>query len=160
MKTVELALKPITGYLISIKRNTVNGWYEFEIGIHANWVVGENDKIACEILNENESGKLLKISPKKDTIGIDDLILFVEAIINTNKKIAEKEKQFTDKMEQMKGVLEKEARKFYDDLAILKDTSFKNLTKSLELEKMPDKKEPRKPRKKLETNPPISGTTS
>jgi hypothetical protein len=60
----------------------------------------------------------------------------------------------------MKGVLEKEARKFYDDLAILKDTSFKNLTKSLELEKPLEKKEPRKTRKKLELIPSYSGTTT
>lgn len=152
MKTVELALEPITGYLISINRNTKSGWYEFEIGIHPNWVIGENNKIACDIINENTTGKLVRISPKNENIGIDDLILFVEAIINTNKKIADKEKEFTDKMEEMKGVLEKEARKFYDDLAILKESSFKDITKSIELEKPVNK-----PKKKTVF---ISGVTS
>jgi hypothetical protein len=156
MKTVELALKPITGYLISINRNTKSGWYEFEIGIHTNWVVGENTKISCDVLSENSTGKLIKVSPKSENVGIDELILFVEAIINTNKKIADKEKQFTDKMEQMKGVLEKEARKFYDDLAILKETSFNNFTKSLELEKVSKKRKSIIDKKSI----PITGVTS
>jgi hypothetical protein len=161
MKTVELALEPITGYLFSIKRNTMSGWYEFEVGIPKAWVFGENGEIACEVLNESETGKLVKVSPKKDGIGIDDLIVFVEAIIDTNKKIAEKEREFNERMEAMKGVLEKEAKKYLDELDQLKVNSFKNLTDSFQ--KPSEKKEPRRKKPKATPDGTIksyTGTTS
>jgi phenylalanyl-tRNA synthetase alpha subunit len=132
METIESILESVNGYLLSIKRNTVNGWYELEVGIPKKWVFGETNDVKCETLNESAEGKLLKISPKHDKIIIDDLISFVDAIILTNEKIAEKEKQFTDKMEEMKGVLEKEAKKFYEELDELKENSFKTLTNDLE----------------------------
>ena len=97
MKTVELALQPVDGYLVSIKRNTVNGWYELEVGLPVKWVFDENNEIKCEVLNKNDVGVLVKISPQNSNIVIDDLIQFVEVIIDTNQKIAEKEKEFTDK---------------------------------------------------------------
>lgn len=125
MKIVETALQPVEGYLVSIKRNTVNGWYELEIGLPVKWVYDENNEIKCEVLNKNDVGVLVKISPKNSNIVIDDLINFVGVIIETNQKIAEKEKEFTDRMEQMKGMLETEARKFYDELDELRNNSFK-----------------------------------
>jgi hypothetical protein len=160
MKTVELALEPITGYLLSINRNTVSGWYEFEVGIPKTWVFGENGEIACEILNEADAGKLVKVFPKKDGIGIDDLIVFVVAIIDTNKRIAEKEKEFNERMEAMKGVLEKEAKKYLDELDQLKVNSFKNLTESLQ--KPPEKKTPRRKKPAAVANgiKSYTGTTS
>jgi len=135
MNTIDLALKPITGYLISITRDTVQGRYELEIGIPSSWVFNQNDEISVEVLSKNDDGKLLKIFPKKDDVIIDDLIVFVEIIIETNRKIAEKEKQFTDRMEEMKGVLEKEANKFYKELDELKENSFKNLSENFINEK-------------------------
>lgn len=125
MKTIEAALEPVTGFLLSIKRNPMNGWYEIEIGLPNSWVFDENNEIKCEIISKSDAGKLVKIVPKNDKIVIDDLITFVEIIIETNKKIAEKEKEFTDRMEQMKGMLESEAKKFYEELDELKSNSFK-----------------------------------
>lgn len=130
MKLVEEALKPITGYLISITRDTINGWYEFEIGLPAEWVFVNNDDINCEIINETDEGKLMKISPLNPNIGIDDLIIYVETIIVTNQKIADKEKEFETKMKEMKLHLEDEARKFYEELDSLKEVSFKNLSEN------------------------------
>jgi len=130
MKTIEAALEPITGYLISISRDTINGCYELQVGIPNNWVFDENEEVKCEVLSKADVGKLIKISPKGNDVVIDDLITFVEVIIETNKKIAEKEKQFTDKMEEMKSLLEKEAKKFYEELDELKDNSFKHLSDS------------------------------
>ncbi len=127
MKAIELILEPITGYLSCIKRNTVDGRYEMEIGIPKGWVFNENKDVKCDILSENDSGKLIKISSKNNNIVIDDLVTFVEIIIETNGKIAEKEKQFTDKMEEMKGMLEKEAKRFYEELDELKENSFNSL---------------------------------
>jgi hypothetical protein len=130
MKTIEAALHSITGYLLSVERDTVQGWYYLKVGIPKSWVFNENNKIGVEVITENDNGKLLKIYPKVGTIVIDDLIIFVEVIMETNKKIAEKEKQFTDRMEEMKGVLEKEAKKFYEELDELKVNSFKNINDS------------------------------
>jgi hypothetical protein len=129
MKPVELALSTTDGYINSITRKITENqwWWELEIGLPKTWVYDENNKIGCEVIFENNSGKLIKISPKIKGVVIDDLISFVEIIIATNEKISEKEKQFTDKMQEMKGVLEKEAQKFYQELEELKENSFKNL---------------------------------
>lgn len=127
MKTVESKLNPITGYLISIKRDTVNGWYNMEIGLPKSWVYNNNEKIECEVLNEKSEGKIIKISPKSEEIELDDLISFVKVIIETNEKIAEKEEEFKKRMEDMKIRLEDEAKKFYTELDELKETSFKNI---------------------------------
>lgn len=127
MKEIESILEPIAGYLSSITRNTVAGWYELTIGIHKNWVFNDNNEIGIEVLSEMETGKLLKIFPKNTDVVIDDLVLFVNVIIDTNQKIAEKEKEFADKMEEMKKSLEKQASEFYKELDELKDNSFKKL---------------------------------
>jgi len=145
MKKIELSLEPTNGYINSFTRNTVKGWWELEVGLPKTWVYDENNKIGCEIIFENEVGKLIKIFPKKTDIVIDDLVAFVEIIINTNQKIAEKEKQFTDKMQEMKGTLEKEAKKFYQELDDLKEKSFKNLNENF-AKGLDKPKTPRKPR--------------
>ena len=161
MKTIEAALHPTDGYINSFVRNTEKGWWELEVGLPKTWVFDENDKIGCEIVFENEFGKLIKVSSKKTEIVIDDLVTFVEIIIATNQKIAEKEKQFTDKMQEMKGVLEKEAKKFYAELDELKENSFKNLNatfaKGLDKPKTPRK--PRTPRTPKPTEAPLSTET-
>lgn len=137
MKIIETALSPIDGYLISIKRNTMEGWYELEIGIPSSWVFDENNIISCEIVREyeEEKARIVKIAPKKLGIVIDDLVEFIIIILETNKKIAEKEKEFTNKMEEMKGLLESEAKSFYQELDELKERSFKeigyNFTKTI-----------------------------
>lgn len=149
MKPIEEELQPTDGYIKSFTRNTVNGWWELEIGLPKAWVFDENKEIKCEVLVENEIGKLIKILPKNHNVVIDDLIKFVEIIIETNQRIAEKEKEFTDRMQEMKSVLEKEAKKFYEELDELKINSFKNLNDSFakSLRSEEDKK-PRKPRQK------------
>jgi len=127
MKTIEALLEPLNGYLISITRNAVEGWYEMELGIPKGWVFNENNEIKCEVLNELESGKIIKISPKNVNIVIDDLITFVFIIMETNKKIAEKEKEFTDRMAAMRDNLEREVKEYYDELDKMRENSFKNL---------------------------------
>lgn len=162
MKTIESILEPITGYLFSITRDTLHGWYELEIGIPKGWVFNENKEIKCEVLNENENGKLIKISPKKHDIVVDDLIAFVELIIETNKKITEKEKEFADKMADMKKTLEEEAKQFYKELDELKENSFKNLNDRFEKTIGEEKKETRRGRKPkvVQTDPDNSESTS
>jgi hypothetical protein len=161
MKTIELALESTNGYINSFTRNTVEGWWELEVGLPKTWVFDENDEITYEILQQNDVGKLIKVSPKNQDIVIDDLITFVEIIIDTNKKIAEKEKQFTDRMQEMKGVLEKEAKKFYEELDELKVNSFRNLNDNFVKALRPEgEKKPRKPRtKRVNGLPNASGDT-
>jgi len=154
MKLIESALAPTDGYIQSFTRNTVEGWWETEIGLPKTWVYDENTKIGCEVVFENEVGKLVRIYPKKTDVVIDDLIAFVEIIILTNERITEKEKEFTDKMQEMKGILEKEAKQFYQELDELKENSFRknntDFAKSLEKPKKPRKPRTPKPKKPVE----------
>ena len=131
MRIIEKALKLTNGYIKSFERDTVNGWWTLEMGLPLSWVYCETDVISCEIIIENDLGKLVKISPKNDDIVIDDLIDFVEIIITTNQKIAEKEKEFKNKMEEMKSMLEEQAKSFYTELDDLKEKSFNNVNYSL-----------------------------
>jgi hypothetical protein len=124
MNTVEEKLKQIEAVFVSLSRNTVEGWFEFEIGIQANWVYQENNYIGCEVLEENSEGKLIKIYPKTDNITSDDLINFICIIISTNKRIAEKQEEFEKQMEQVKKELEKSTSKFYEELENLRNSSF------------------------------------
>lgn len=145
MKTIEKALQSTDGIITTFTRNPEESWWELKIGIPKTWVYDENNKIGCEVIFENENGKLINVFPKKRDIVIDDLVAFVEIIIDTNEKIVEKEKQFTDKMQEMKGVLEKEAKKFYAELDELKKNSFKNLNETF-AKGLDKSKTPRKPR--------------
>lgn len=125
MSVIQKEFNRIDGNLITMKRDTVNGWYVFEIGIPKSWVYESNDDIECEEITENKLGYIIKVSPKNDKISIDDLISFVEIIISTNKKISQKEEEFKVRMEDLKLELEEEAKKFYEELDNLKDNSFK-----------------------------------
>lgn len=162
MKTIDLALQPVTGYLISITRNTKNGWYELEMGIPKNWVYDETDEISCEILNESETGKLVNVAPKNDDILIDDLITFLKIIILTNEKIAEKQLEFESKMQEMKVSLEAEAKKFYKELDELRENSFTTLNDNF-VNGVPEndnEKKGKRPYRKSLPNKSITGTTS
>jgi len=131
MKEIESILEPITGYLLSMTRNTQEGWYELQVGIPNTWVFTENNEISCEVINENESGKLLKIFPKNYDVCIDDLFQFVIIIIDTNRIIVEKEKEFAERMAERKRSLEKEANEFLKELDDLREISFKEQVSDL-----------------------------
>lgn len=128
MGVIEEGFKPITGYLISMERDTVKGWYTLKIGLPKAWVFDSNESIGCEILKETNEGKVIKIAPKTNEIGIDDLVAFVNIIVDTNVKIAERKREFDERMERYKEQFEEEAKKFYTELDELKDTSFKKIS--------------------------------
>lgn len=125
MESIEKGLEPLSGYLISIKRNTQKGWYELEVGVPSDWIYKSNDDINCEVEKKTNIGHILKISPQKENITVDDLVAFVKLIIDTNQKIREKEKQFTEQMDRVKKDLENRAKEFYSELETLKENSFK-----------------------------------
>ena len=129
LKPIETALEPLKGYLASINRNPSKGQYNITIGILTSWVFNDNDKIGCEIVGEMESGNLLNIyfksnKPNEET-PVDDLILFAGVIIETNKKIEEKTREFAEKMAEMKESFEVRAKEFYKELDDMKENSFK-----------------------------------
>lgn len=159
MKKIEAALHSVDGYLISITRDTVNGWYELQVGLPTGWVFDENDKISCEVVEEADAGYLVKIAPKIQEIVVDDLIAFLQAIISTNEKIAKKEEQFTKKMEAMKNKLEQEAKKFYTDLDELKEKSFKTVNSEF-VSKVEDKPKRGRPTKTSASKPAVKKTES
>lgn len=134
---VEEGLKPIEGYMLSLRRDTMNGWYEMEIGLPAGWIFRGNDYIECEVINETKAGSLIKIYPKTEGVLADDLISFVQLILNTNSKIAEKEKEFTDSLEMSKEQLNAVAKRFYTELDDLKKKSFTNFDTELKVKPPP-----------------------
>jgi len=157
METINKALEGITGYLISIKRNTAKGWYELEIGIPYKWIFDDNDEIECEVLAESKDGRLIRVAPKADGVVVDSLITFVKIIVLTNIKITEKELEFESKLQEMKVSLVAEAKKYYTELDELRENSFaianESFTKSLHPEN-------EKKRKRVYKRKPITGSTS
>lgn len=132
MKVIDSALKGVEGYLISMERDTEHGWYTLQVGLPKNWVFDSNTEIDCDVINETSVGKIVRISPLNENIVADDLFEFLSIIIKTNNRIAEKEKEFSDRMDEMKSVLEKEAKKFYEELDELKENSFKKINDDFE----------------------------
>lgn len=160
MKVIESILEPTNGYINSFTRNTVEGWWEIEIGLPKAWVFSENNEISCEIIFENEFGKLVKIAPKKNSkVVIDDLIAFVGIIMETNKKIAQKELEFKKLMEEMRDGLEAKAKEFYKELDDLKETSFRQLSEDFASDIEKEKKERKKRATKNEVLAGTNGTT-
>jgi hypothetical protein len=130
MKTIDSILEQISGFLVSINHDTSRGCYEMIIGIPSTWTFNENKNISCEILDENKNGKLIKLSPKVNYIGVDDLVQFTILIIETNKIIADKEEEFLKKIEGIKNLLEEEITKHNGDVDELKEASFKKFGES------------------------------
>lgn len=135
MGNIQKGFKPIEGYLISMERDTVNGWYYLKIGLPKGWVYKGNDIIECEVTQKNDAGQLINIKPKNESITVDELIAFVSLIIQTNNKIVEKEQEFVNKIKRVKEELEAEKEDFYKDLEKLRENTFK-------IFEIPDKKKP------------------
>jgi len=129
MKKLEQALHKIDGYLLSIERNVMEGYYELKVGIPTKWAYKSNDKIECETIHETEKGDIVKIYPKEDNVVIDDLIEFVNIIIDTNKKIADMQKQLDEQLEEQQKKMEEYAQTFLEKIDQLKESSFKEMEK-------------------------------
>lgn len=145
MKEVESILEPISSNFISLTRNPMKGWFELEIGIPNTWVFDANKEIDVEIVNETEVGKVIKIVPKNGNVVVDDVILFARIIISTNRKIAEKEQDLKNQLEEMKRGMEKKAGSFFKELDELKENAFKKLNDNF-VDELTGKKRLRKKR--------------
>lgn len=126
MRLIEKALEPTTGYIISFERNPLEGWWEAKVGLPKSWVYHETDDVKCEVLEETENGKLINVMPTDPEIVIDDIIMFIETIIKINNEIHEKEQAFKSEMDEVKTMLQEKAEKFYNELDVLKKSSFNN----------------------------------
>jgi hypothetical protein len=155
MKEVESILEPISSNFVSLIRNPMKGWFELEIGIPNTWVFDANKEIDIETVNETEVGKVIKIIPKNNNVVVDDVILFARIIISTNKKIAEKEQELKNQLEEMKKGMEKKAGSFFKELDELKENAFKKLNDSFV-----DELNGKKPRKKRTPKEPKAGDVS
>jgi hypothetical protein len=125
-KVINKALENIDGYLISIKRNVDTGMYELEVGFRKNWVFKSTDDIECEVITETDNGTLLTINGKHDEVVIDDLIDFVNKVIETNKKITEMQEKFEEELQKKKEELANEIMKFEETIEKYKDSSFED----------------------------------
>ena len=125
MSIIQDSLEPLNGYLFSIKRDTVKGWYFLEVGLPKSWVYKGNEVISCEKIGGWDKGILLSISPLVVGVTVDDLIIFASLILETNTKIVEKEQEFVDRIEMVKSKLQEEKDVFYKELDDLKEKSFK-----------------------------------
>lgn len=127
---IQETLNPLSEYLISMERDTFNGWFELNIGIPNKWVLFETEEIKTSIVSENNVGKLVKIKPTSEDIAVDDLYRFLGVIIDNNNKIAEKEKEFIAEMENVKNSLAEKEKRFYDELEEMKKNAFKITSKT------------------------------
>lgn len=125
-KTLHNTLEKLDGYLISIKRNVETSMYELEVGFRKNWVFKSTDDIECEVIVKKDSGTLVTIHGKHSEVIIDDLIDFVNKVIDTNKKITEMQDKFEKELEEQKESIANQILKFEESIAEFKDSSFDN----------------------------------
>ena len=115
---------------MSIIRNSDTGNYDLEVGIPATWVYKGTPEISCEVIHSADNGKIIMISQINDNLIIDDLVKYVGTIISTNGKIAEKEREFADRIQKIKDNIEDEANVYKKELEALKEKSFEILSSS------------------------------
>jgi len=132
MKNLQAILNGLEGYLISIQRNAEEAMYELEVGIPKNWVYKPTKRIDYETIHEGDNGSIIKVFGIKDDVVIDDLIDFVEVIIETNKRIQLMQEEFDQRMIETKKQLEHQALEFYERLDEVKETSFKSIDEQLQ----------------------------
>lgn len=123
-KTLHKVLEKLDGYLISIERNVENSYYELKAGFRKDWVYKSTDDVECNVDVQSDNGSIVTISGKHDDVIIDDLIEFVIKVIDTNKKITEKQEQFDKLLEERKKALEEEILKFQQEMDEFTKNSF------------------------------------
>lgn len=123
-KTLEKILGKLDGYLMSIERNLETSMYELKVGFRKNWVYKSTDDIECEVTIESDNGNVVIISGKHDEVTIDDLIEFVNKVIDTNKKITQMQKEFEDKLEEQKQLIADQILQFDEKIEEMRESSF------------------------------------
>lgn len=122
-KTLERILGKLDGYLISITRNIDTGMYELEVGFRKNWVFRPTDDVECEVSIEGDTGSMVTISGKHEETSIDDLIDYVNRVIETNKRITDMQDNFEKQLEEQKKKIEDQILVFENEMEEFKETS-------------------------------------
>jgi hypothetical protein len=125
MQSLDSVLKPLSNNLILIRKNLDNNQYEIEMGIPKDWIFEKNNNIDCEVLGENENGKLIKIMPLNEKVLIDNLIIFAEKIVMVNEEIEKQKVEFEKKMEETRITLINQFMEFHNDMEKKITLSFK-----------------------------------
>jgi len=125
-KTLDKILKKLDGYLVSIERNLDTDMYELKVGFRKNWVYKSTDDIECDVIIEAETGSVAIISGKHEEVVIDDLVDFVNKVIDTNKKITQMQEEFEDKLEEQKQLIADQILQFEEEIEEMRETSFKD----------------------------------
>jgi hypothetical protein len=125
-KTLDKILKKLDGYLVSIERNLDTDMYELKVGFRKNWVYKSTDDIECDVVIEAETGSVAIISGKHEEVIIDDLVDFVNKVIDTNKKITQMQEEFEDKLEEQKQLIADQILQFEEEIEEMRETSFKD----------------------------------
>lgn len=125
MKPLEKLFHKLEGKLSSIKRDTEIGRYTVEVAFPINWEYDENDDIAIEKLIETEEGVLLSLKPKSDTIVLDDLVEFINIIVETNEQLEEMKKKYDALLEEEKRILREKHENFKKEMENVKKERFK-----------------------------------
>lgn len=128
MKQLEKILSKVDGFLISIERDTQNGFYILKAGLPPKWKFESKNDIECEAIIDTEEGILLNIYPNSETVVIDDLVDFLVKIIKFNEEFQKKEEEFNDEIANEKERLEKRIQGFYDGLNSFKENFFSEKT--------------------------------
>ena len=145
METIESKLKGVSGYLMSVYRNSKDGWYEIEIGLPIKWVIKETSEINCEVIQETDKGKILKISPKPNSgVIVDDLIDFLSYVVETNKRVSDKEDQLKEIIATEKKAIEDKLKTYLDELENIKVSSFDDYKKPEKVTEEPVEKKVKK----------------
>jgi hypothetical protein len=129
MKPLQEALNKIDGYLLSLERDVMKGQYELKVGIPKNWVYESTDNVECEVLKSTKQGDLVKIFSIKEDIVIDDLIEFINIIIDTNQQIAEMEKKHKEEQDDAILKMEEEEVAFKEKIVTMAKNSFESMQK-------------------------------
>lgn len=125
MKNVQENFNKIKEYLLSMESDPVNGWYSFQIGLPSKWVCSGNDLIECVKVAESDEGILYRLTPKDESMIIDELISFVEFVIEINNEIEEKERFYQEEKKRLAEMLNEKLGKTFTELTDLKKESFK-----------------------------------
>ncbi len=126
-KTLEKILSKLDGYLMSITRNIDTGMYELEVGFRKNWVFKSNDDVKCNTTIESDNGSMVTISGKHDEVTIDDLVDYVNRIIETNQKITDMQDKFEKQLEEQKKKIEEQILQFEDEMEEFKESSLSSI---------------------------------
>lgn len=128
---IQKAFEKLEGRLLSLERNTTKGYYELKVGLPSTWIYETNDDIDVEVIVETENGVLLLLSPTNDEVTLDDMIDYINIVIDANEEIARKEEEFLKKMEKVTESLKAEKESFYESLEEFRKKRF-NLLKEEE----------------------------